>query len=289
MTESIRNEIVNGNIPKSTVKVTFDIRSKSNKRIGLISTIHYHDELELIPIYDGEMCALVDGKEYKARAGEVIFINASVPHETYSNIGVGESALIQFNENEFLDSEITKITKYSARLKNLSGDGITVLRSKEFFNIVDDIIRESKNKSTAYELYVRSGIYKVLGFLYRNEMLSDSEEMYKTKEVQKILPVLSHINKHYDEDITLEEMSAMLGFDQSYFCRIFKVATGATFTEYLNFVRICKAEKLLSRTEKSVLEISEVVGFSSVSYFNRIFKRYKNCSPRQYRSARYIK
>jgi YesN/AraC family two-component response regulator len=106
--------------------------------------------------------------------------------------------------------------------------------------------------------------------------------------VQKILPALSYINENYQEDLTLEEVSELLSFDPSYFCRIFKQATGATFTEYLNFVRVCKAEKLLAKTQRSILEISEAVGFSSVSYFNRIFKRHRGCSPRGYRSARYV-
>jgi AraC-like DNA-binding protein len=105
--------------------------------------------------------------------------------------------------------------------------------------------------------------------------------------VQKIVPALEYVNKSYAENVTLDTTSAMLGFDPSYFCRMFKSATGATFTEYLNFVRICKAEKLLSRTQKSILDISEEVGFSSLSYFNRVFKKYRNCSPRSYRLAEY--
>ena len=96
------------------------------------------------------------------------------------------------------------------------------------------------------------------------------------------------VNKNYSENVSLEEASSLLGFDTSYFCRIFKSATGATFTEYLNFVRICKAEKLLSQTKKSILEISEAVGFSSLSYFNRVFKRIRNSSPGNYRLAEHI-
>ena len=107
------------------------------------------------------------------------------------------------------------------------------------------------------------------------------------REVQKILPILSYINQSYAENITLEDASERLNFDPSYFCRIFKTATGATFTEYLNFVRISKAEKMLSKTRQSILEISEAVGFSSVSYFTRMFKKYRSCSPRVYHTAKY--
>ena len=89
--------------------------------------------------------------------------------------------------------------------------------------------------------------------------------------------------------MSLEEISSMLGFNESYFCHIFKQATGTTFTEYLNFVRVCKAEKMLSQNKGSITEIAEAVGFCSVSYFNRIFKKYKNCSPGYYRHLNYCK
>ena len=79
----------------------------------------------------------------------------------------------------------------------------------------------------------------------------------------------------------------MQNLNPSYFCRIFKRASGSGFIDYLNFVRICKSEKLLAAGTKSILDVSYDVGFSSVSYFNRIFKKYKNCTPTEYRRAQY--
>ena len=86
----------------------------------------------------------------------------------------------------------------------------------------------------------------------------------------------------------LSEVSTLLGFNESYFCRIFKLATTTTFTEYLNFVRVCKAEKLLVTTQDSILDISLAVGIGSLSYFNRIFKKYHNCSPSFFRTVQYL-
>ncbi len=284
MNESIRIEQVTGNIPRSTVHVSESLEPQGE---GMACDLHYHDDIELLPVFAGEFIANVDGRDLIANAGEVIFINAGVPHWTRRRVGGVVTGLIQFKENDFLNHEITKIIKYSARFKNLSNESAVVIKDRDFFAIVKEILTEVTEKKPAYDIYVRAGIYRVLGHLYRHGVLADSEEMYNNKEVQKILPILSYINKNYGEDITLIDMSGMLGFDPSYFCRLFKSATGATFTEYLNFVRICRAEKLLSRTSKSVLEISEEVGFSSVSYFNRIFKRFKNCPPGTYRSATY--
>ena len=161
-----------------------------------------------------------------------------------------------------------------------------IIKNRELFLSLDRLLIESNEKGDAYEIFVRSEVYRILGLLYRDGILLDTERFFASKEIQKILPALEYVNKNYSEDVTLEAVSALLGFDTSYFCRIFKSATGATFTEYLNFVRICKAEKLLSSPEKSILEISEAVGFSSISYFNRVFKRVRASSPGSYRKLK---
>jgi len=279
----MKNETVKSNVPKMTVR----INDKAPHKIGRASSLHYHDELEFLPVYKGSFVCTVDGVDYVAREGEIIFINSGIPHETKSE-EYNESGLLQFRESDFLDKEISRLIKYSVRFQGLSGAPVRILRSPELFEAIDNIRNESVNGDKAYEFYIKAEIYKILGYLYRANILSDAEQLYNTKEVQKTLPALAYVNERYAENLTLEEVSDLLGFDRSYFCRMFKSATGATFTEYLNFVRICKAERLLSKTQDSILSISEAVGFSSVSYFNRIFKKYRNCSPRYYRSARYV-
>ena len=256
-------------------------------RDGLVCGLHYHDELEFLPVFEGEFICVVDGVSYTAKPGDVIFINSGVPHETYAK-GLHLVGLLQVKESRFMNSELSKTVKYSAKLSSLTETKAKVISSPEIFAIISEILTENEKKEPSYEVFIRGCMYKLFGSLYRTGLLSDSELVYSTREAKKILPVLDYVNKHYSEEITLLECCSMLGFAPSYFCRIFKAATGATFTEYLNFVRICRAEKLLTDTDESILEISEAVGFSSVSYFNRIFKRYRSCSPSHYRMALYV-
>ena len=276
-------ETVRSNVRGVTIRAS---RSGIHK-IGQVSTLHYHDELELLPVFSGRFVCTVDGVEYAATAGEIIFINSGVPHSTYCYDEGTRTALLQFRESDFSNTEISRIIKYSVKFRGLSDSPVRILRDGRILRAVEDILLESEGQECAHDIFIRSSVLFILGRLYRQGILSDSEKMYNTKGVQKILPALAYINSNYHEDITLESAAAGLNFAPSYFCRIFKQAIGATFTEYLNFVRICKAERLLSRTDNSILEISEAVGFSSVSYFNRIFKKYRNCSPKHYRSARY--
>ena len=281
-------ENVKANIPKLDICAR---KTEAHKKPipRQISGVHYHDELEFLPVFSGSFLCRVDGRDYIASSGEIIFINAGVPHETYAIEEGTVTALVQFRESNYINLEIRKIIKYSVRLLNLESTPVRILNSKELFSLVEEILIECEEKKNAYEIIVRSLILKVIGLLYRNNILSDGEQVFSTAAVQKILPAMTYINENYSENIDLSDISGMLGFDRSYFCRIFKIATGATFTEYLNFVRICKAVRKLSSTDESILDISSAVGFSSVSYFNRIFKKYKNCSPSVYRSTKYCK
>ena len=249
---------------------------------GVIVGLHYHDELEFLIIYEGKFAITVDDVDYFAEKGDVVFVGSGVPHCT-RNVTPTRSGLVQFRENDFLSSSITKIVKYSVKFNNLSESKIKIIKNAELFSALDRLLYEADKKENAFEIFVRAEVYKILGLLYRDGILLDTERFFASKEIQKILPALEYVNKNYSENVTLEAASSLLGFDHSYFCRIFRSATGATFTEYLNFVRICKAEKLLTQTRKSILEISEAVGFASVSYFNRIFKKVRNSSPGSYR------
>ena len=280
----MKNENIISNIPKLEIYAMADIIESQPERI---SEIHFHDELEFLPIYSGRFLCRVDDVDYIAEAGDIVFVNAGVLHETFGLEEGTRWGLLQFRESNYLNTEIRKIIKYSVKLQNLEGSPVRILKSKELFDAVDTALRECTEKNSAYEIMTRSHVLKIIGILYRDGILSNGEEAFNTPAVQKILPAIMYINQNYSEDINLDSMSNMLGFDRSYFCRIFKNAMGATFTEYLNFVRICKAERKLSLTNERIVDISSEVGFASVSYFNKIFKKYKNCSPTVYRTAKY--
>ena len=281
----MKNEKIESNIPKLFVKVSGGKKTFMTT-LGEISGWHYHDELEFLPVYEGEIVIGFEDEELVARAGDVVFVNAGVPHRTYST-KARSTGLVQFRESDYVNGELPRIIRYSRKMQGMENTPVTIIHSEELLEAVNEVIEEGRANKPACDFFVKSAIYKTLGILYRMGILKDADKMLAEHDVQKILPVLSHVNTNYAEDVKLSEVASMLSFDESYFCRLFKNATGATFTEYLNFVRISKAEKLLKKTQKSILEISESVGFSSVSYFNRIFKKYHHVSPRAYRGMLY--
>ena len=272
----MKNELIKLNIPGVSVMASVQERVFGP---GVASRLHYHDEIEFIVVYEGRISCTAYGKEYEAGPGEIIFVNSRVPHSTYRKTD-NLIGLIQFKESEFSKKRAVDALKYSDVAVQVYGE-------KELFSCADELLRESAERCVGYGSFIHSYVFRLLGHLYRHGALADEERLYSSRKIQKFMPLISYLNEFYSKQISLEEASSMLGLDPSYFCRVFKEATGATFTEYLNFVRVSKAESMLSAGGASILEISEEVGFSSVSYFNRIFKRYKGCSPGVYRTARY--
>ncbi len=277
-------EAIYNNVPRLTLYVNSFGEDVDKK--GTCFPTHYHEELELLVIYSGSKRCICGDKTVVGRAGDVIFINSLLPHSTEILEDGTANGIIQFKRKSLINTDIPEIITYLPAAVSADEQTCAVISSPELFRAADEIIRESYQAERGYDMFVRSALYRVIGMLCREGVISELDGIRDTREVRKILPALEHINRNYSEDIRLEQMSEMLGFDPSYFCRIFKSAVGATFTEYLNFVRICKSEWLLRRSDKSILEISEEVGFSSPTYYNRMFKKYKGLSPRAYRQAK---
>lgn len=90
------------------------------------------------------------------------------------------------------------------------------------------------------------------------------------------------IEKRYGETLSLAELAAACGVSKEYFCKIFHNYTGMRPMEYVSYVRIQNAKKMLRYSDLSVYEIAERVGFSDCSYFCKIFKQVETVTPAQY-------
>ena len=96
------------------------------------------------------------------------------------------------------------------------------------------------------------------------------------------MPIVEFIEKNYVSIISLNDISNVLHMNKNYICKIFKIATNKTIMDYLNFVRVENAKALL-KSGISIFQVSSSVGFSSQSYFNKVFKKYILCTPSEYK------
>jgi two-component system response regulator YesN len=96
---------------------------------------------------------------------------------------------------------------------------------------------------------------------------------------------LDYIHDHYTEFISLQDVAQYVSISKNYLSELFKKVTGQNFIEYLIELRINKAKELLSTTTLKVYEVAEQSGFKDVKYFSKLFKKYTDMSPYEYRSS----
>lgn len=127
-----------------------------------------------------------------------------------------------------------------------------------------------------------------LFFLTQKILDQFSENVLNTlvcKNTGIIRKAISYINTHYTTPLSLEEVSDHIHLNPSYFSTLFKKETGTSFSTYLNKVRIEHSKLLLTNTNQSILDIAIGVGFENQSYYCKVFKKFADISPKQYRNT----
>lgn len=127
-----------------------------------------------------------------------------------------------------------------------------------------------------------AALAQTLRALQRNQ-LALYQQRLKDRDNQPIRAAKLYIHKHFDQPITLEEVSAAIGFSENYFSTLFKKETGSGFTKYLTHVRMDEARSLLRDTNQSVAEICKQVGYGDLKHFTHTFKVETGLTPGEYR------
>ena len=101
---------------------------------------------------------------------------------------------------------------------------------------------------------------------------------------EKISSVISYIDCNYQRDLSLDEISSVIGVTPRHLCRLFRQYKGQTLFEYIMSKRVQKAKELLvSSKDKKIDEISRIAGYNNTSYFCKRFKRSEGITPAQFR------
>lgn len=280
-------EIVQTNIPGVSLK--FSGSKTPDMRTGVVATWHIHDDIEILAGQSGNLEVCLTGTKIDLRPGDIIVINRRVPHATNKTVPYTGTFMLQFRVEKLRQSEFENINKYLALILATNEKEFVYLRhdepiAKELFGLIDAMYDEYTRRQQEYGMFLEGYMNILLGMLYRNGILENIEHSYNKEALRKIWPTIEYIDNNYNKELTLEKLAATLHMSGEYFCRVFKKATGITPTEYIHYVRIWKAENLLTTTHATILEISMEVGFTSVSYFNRVFKKRKGSTPTEYRS-----
>ncbi len=152
--------------------------------------------------------------------------------------------------------------------------------------------KEALRKAYFSAPYLDSGkidaAVKMLTFFaeYLGRMGLTLKAMADRLERAEVVFARRHVEEHFRDHLSVEDVAKKTGLSPCHFSTVFRKATGQTFVEHVQRRRVEEAKSLLSRTPKTVTEICFQCGFTNLTHFNRVFRRWTGLSPRQYRQPK---
>lgn len=256
---------------------------------------HWHYFTEMVYLVSGKLVAEVGKYKYVMSPGDMVIFH---PKQIHAFLDYAENFpdlkfyVVKFDEM-ILSNTTPGSPKLPKLLENATNDDTpyNLITAEELqYNPVklffENCIWETKHKEFGYDIKVASTISLIITELIRIWLRKGFKFSSKTTFDQfssKDFSVLEYIDKHSSENINIEELAGMCGMCYSNFAKQFKAQFGKTCKEYIEFVRICKADTLLLYTDKTLEYISQETGFTDSSHFIRTYKKIKNITPKQRR------
>ncbi len=247
--------------------------------------MHIHDCYEIYYSISGGKQFLIDNRFYDIEPGDIFFINQYESHYlTQVDTGVHERIVISIFP-DYLQSLSSPDTDLS-HCFTYREDGVPhklhfdAEMSKRFIYLIHKI---TDTNGFGSDLTERCAFTELMVFLnktfYQNGH-SVPAEITVTNHAQ-VDDILTYINRHISEELTLDALSAHFYLSSSYLCRIFKSTTGTTINKYITARRITIAKALLNEGF-SVTEACEKCGFNDYSNFLKAFTKAVGISPKKY-------
>lgn len=255
-----------------------------NKNNNILFSLHYHREFEFLLITEGQARLQLDGDTMYLMPGDSVFINSGVLHSAVQaeKCSCGFTAVVFSPELIGQKQEIV-YEKYIHALVN--GRLFVPPRlPSDLASLITEIAQVWTDKCYGYEMLIKSKVvYMMAMCIARAEHGSYNKTDHKMMITKSIL---DYIHGHFHEKITLDDLSNHVHISGEHICRIFKETSELSPFVYLNRYRILQSADLILNTDKSISEIALSCGFNDCSYFNKIFRRFMDCTPTQYRKNR---
>lgn len=250
---------------------------------------HWHEEMEIVSMKSGQMEIKIPSKSFFLQKGDCVVINANILHygaaagECELRSLVFSPALIAGNE----DSVFLK--KYMQPLLACSGFCGYFIKAgnhekvTHWFNCAFEALA---NDCYGYEFIVREKLSRICLFLYGElKPQADTGDILLNQDNLRIRKMLAFIHKNYADPISVPEIAGTAGISERECLRCFQKTIQLSPIQYLMKYRIMQgAGMLLGNPADSISEIATLCGFDSPSNFSKIFKRFYNCTPREYRN-----
>lgn len=246
---------------------------------------HWHEDIELVFLLGGSLTAVYEGETITMKPGDIVLFNSGFIHSDYSPEKDSIALIIQI-QPALLQAEYGKSMRFVFHLNTADVNQAPIKELGELRRILASLGLELFMKNDGFQFYIRSRLYELIGFLFRNvryDVLRGAAQEEKKADLAKLSGIVSYINEHHTHEISLPKAASDLNMSVSSLCRFFKEKMSVSFADYLQNIRVQHAKELLLQTPMNVLDISEECGFSSLASFYRGFKRVAGTTPTEFR------
>ena len=232
---------------------------------GIRTQLHSHEYLEFFYVMEGEYHQKILGTEYIFHSGEFCLIDKNCLHQEI--LDESECTIVFFG---ITNAMFTSISSFHTAADDIAS-----------FLHMEELARHD----IATPLICRGLLTRVFQLLGSQYEFSLSKQQRQRMNVILSNQIIDFMKLHLNH-ISIQMLTKEFHFHEDYFNRLLKSQTGMTYTEYLQMLRLEKAEQLLTDTDNTIEQIAEEVGYRNKGYFYRIFVERRGCTPAQYRKKR---
>ncbi|MDE6365820.1 MAG: AraC family transcriptional regulator [Lachnospiraceae bacterium] len=250
-----------------------------------IDNMHFHNLIEIGYCHYGEGDLVIEEDRYRFGTGMVSCIPANFLHVTKSDANV-----MAFWEYLYINP--VHILSQQGRTEQEIKSIIDAVNSRAFFikveenpmlvTLIRSVFEEMENKSIYYRECVGGIVYSMLFEIARFNGRG-SEFAYGKNNSLQLENAIVYVEKNYPNNFKIADLANECHMSETHFRRVFQEKMNMTPVEYVNFVRVKKACELIDKTDISMEDVAEKVGFITPSTFNRNFRRIIGTSPYQWK------
>jgi len=255
---------------------------------------HWHEEMEILVISNGCAKVATDDDEQVLLPGQGYILNQNVMHSIHSieNNPCTYYSLVFHPDFLFGHTNSSMRTNFLLPMQSFSILKTMLIEEqnawhKNMLDLLDKILSVNLTKCFGYEIITKGYLCQFwAALLNRLPQAKIPQTPNVSLNEQRVKQAMLYIRLHHAEPLTLDDIADSISVSKSECCRCFKRTIQMTPFEYLMKYRIFEASKQILNdrdNQHSMADLALSVGFNSISYFNKLFKRYLNCTPTEYR------
>lgn len=250
---------------------------------------HFHSTYEIFFLLSGKREFFIKDRTWVIHEGDIVIIPPNTLHRTTNAAIMPNHERLVVNIHERL---IRMMDDPQAVLQPLFEREYIIVKNPPHLRtsmeaLAFGVAQEIHDQNPGFEMYAQTLALQLLIMCCRNSNQVSMEPVESSSPMlERMSEVVRYINEHYMQRMSLDSLSDTFFISPYYLSRFFKEATGFTFVEYLNSVRVKEAKKLLEQTTLKVNLIAKKVGFGSVTHFGRVFRMVTGHPPLYFRKRR---